>query len=468
MNTSSVLLRNCGLLWWAALSRAAAPSVRFGSPERLDVSAASAGGGHLWFPNNGAVVGDHPAHRRLVLPIRLSCDTPCYNASMGAQDLVVWRASDAAFPRPLPPATRPGRERLLPAANTARLPRTSDAGASLPAEQTASAAGAEWSIAERVPSLNGHTVPWFTSSFLGSGADAGALTTVQPHRAAPSGPAATRFPGHATRWTVVENGTRISKATVAQTVTYSVPGWANISSLDGCGQIGQLQRGAPLLIQSVNYNTVGSTGMGVAAFVSVDGLQWRWLSVAAVPADLPSPATGASETALSVLTDGSVLIVIRTGNGFHGREALYGTRSGATSPGEVWSKPAALGSAAAAPWGVKPTLLQVPRGPLLLATGRPGLFLWVSYDGGDVWSAHNVAAAHNAALSLSDPGRFTAKCVAAAVQGPAEAETTAYTSLVHAVNGADAVVCYDRLAHGWFGPSRNQSDRVYCLPVWLA
>ena len=460
MNTSSVLLR-CGLLWWAALP-AAAPSIRFGSPERLDVSVASAGGaGHLWFPNNGAVVGEHP-HRRLVLPIRLGCDTPCYNASVGAQDLVVWRASDTAFP-PLPSAAGPGRERLLHAAVTARLPRSDQhAGASLPAE-TGSAAGAEWSIAERVPSLNGRTVPWFTSSFLGSGTDPGTLITVQPHRAAPSGPAATRFVGHATRWTVNENGTRLSKTTVAQSVTYSVS-WTNISSLDGCGQIGQLQRGA--LIQSVNYNTVGSSAMGVAAFVSTDGLQWQWLSVAAVPADLPSPTTGASETALSVLTDGSVLIVIRTGNGFHARDALYGTRSGGASPGEVWSKPSALGSADAAPWGVKPMLLQVPRGPLLLATGRPGLFLWVSYDGSS-WSAHNIAAVHNTALNLSDPGRFTAKCVAAAVQGPGEAETTAYTSLVFAVNGADAVVCYDRLAHGWFGPSRNQSDRVYCLPVWV-
>jgi hypothetical protein len=33
--------------------------------------------------------------------------------------------------------------------------------------------------------------------------------------------------------------------------------------------------------------------------------------------------------------------------------------------------------------------------------------------------------------------------------------------------GADAVVCYDKLAHGWFGPSSDQHDAVYCMPIWV-
>ncbi len=427
-------------------------TVRFGYPEQVDIYSPpgedTAGGAkrlrqpaHFWFPSNGAAVGTNS--RCLVLPIRLTCDNPCYNASTDARDVVVWRSSRAAFP--LPPA--------VPASSG----RPSQANSSM-----------SWSIAEQLPAPTGHSVPWFMSSFRGSGADTGVLTTVQPHRAAPSGPAAISFVGHATRWTVNGNGTAILKATVARNVTYSVS-WTNISSLDGSGQIGRLQHGN--LIQSVNFNTVGNLAMGVAAFGSKDGLLWHWLNVAALPDDLPHPTIGASETAIAVLMDGSVLIVIRTGNGFHAHEPLYATRSSAASAGRVWSKPAAMEaqvSGSSRPWGVKPTLLQIPSGPLLLTTGRPGLFLWVSFDNGSSWTANNIAAAHNAALRPSDPGRFSSKCVLAAqVQGPGEAETTAYTSLVASVHGADAVVCYDRLAHGWFGPSRNQIDRVYCIPVWI-
>ena len=47
-------------------------------------------------------------------------------------------------------------------------------------------------------------------------------------------------------------------------------------------------------------------------------------------------------------------------------------------------------------WSVKPRLRQVPNKPLLvLAGGRPGLFLWISEDFGNTWSSYNIAAIHN-------------------------------------------------------------------------
>lgn len=441
----------------ASAASATGSDIRFGTPEMVRISTPE-GSSHFWFPNNGAKVGG-----RLVLPIRLTCDTPCYNASSGAHSVIVWRSSSADFQPPARVAPKDLGENqgtdwpLGDGAHTlidhaARISKT---------------APANWSIAEQVPSLTGHTVPWFSSTFLGTGTDDEVTTTVQPHRALSTGPHATAFVGHATRW--AENRTTLSRETVTGNVSYSVT-WRNISSLDGCGQIARLQDSG--LIQSVNFNTVGSKAMGVAAFGSENGLQWHWLAVAALPADLPDPATGAGETGLAVLSDGSVLIVIRTGNGFHARDALYATRSTRSPPGTVWSKPTTLratgpaGSDQIGPWGVKPTLLQVPQGPLLLATGRPGLFLWASYDNGRMWSAYNLAAAHNAALSVADSDRFSDECVAAAVQSPGEAETTAYTSLVASVNGATAVVCYDRLALGWFGSQGNHNDRIYCLPLW--
>ena len=208
----------------------------------------------------------------------------------------------------------------------------------------------------------------------------------------------------------------------------------------------------------------------------------------------------------AVLPDGSALIVIRTGNGFHRRDPLFSTRSTSNPVGASWSRPAAMArpapfraSASAArtlngpsrvtlslwqehlragcgprqeerglkpvqnkrsqvaaagpgggvpvvgPWGVRPNMLQLParpRGggdaaPLLLSTGRPGLLVWASTDGSRTWQRLNVAAAHNAGLdgSASESDRFSEECVGAALQGPAAAETTAYTSLVGGVGG---------------------------------
>ena len=113
-----------------------------------------------------------------------------------------------------------------------------------------------------------------------------------------------------------------------------------------------------------------------------------------------------------------------------------------------------------------PLLSTAAAAPLVLSTGRPWLYLWVSYTNGQTWASLNLAAAHNAGLAQGDPNRFSAACVNATVQGPAQAETTAYTSLVGPTGGADAVVCYDRLAHGWYGRSRSKDDAVYCMPLW--
>ena len=43
---------------------------------------------HYWFPNSGAAT----LGGQLILPIRSTCDTPCFNRSGGVQDAIVWRA----------------------------------------------------------------------------------------------------------------------------------------------------------------------------------------------------------------------------------------------------------------------------------------------------------------------------------------------------------------------------------------
>jgi hypothetical protein len=405
----------------AAVDEEPEAALHCGSPELVAPANLRATLNHFWFPNSGGMVGAN-----LILPIRTTCDTPCYNES-ALKSVVAVRDGSAFAPPPAP--TPSGRS--------------------------------AWSIAELVPSPSGHTVDFFSASFAAEGT----IITVQPHRAPATGPAATTFVGHASRWALTNGSVRAT--TERANVSYTVK-WTNVTSLDGCGQIARIDGGS--FLQSVNFNTVGSKTMGVAAFASVDGLVWNWRGVAAHPSTVE-----VSETALATLPDRSALIVIRTGNGFHSRAPLLSTRSDSAPLGASWTRPAPMsaatrGSELGQPWGVRPVLLPLlstaAPAPLILSTGRPGLFLWISYTNGHTWAPLNLAAAHNEGLPKGDPNRFSAACVNATVQSPAQAETTAYTSLVGPTGGADAVVCYDRLAHGWYGRSRSKDDAVYCMPLW--
>ena len=87
-------------------------------------------------------------------------------------------------------------------------------------------------------------------------------------------------------------------------------------------------------------------------------------------------------------------------------------------------------------------------GQLLLSTGRPGLSLWVSDDLGLTWHATNLGAEHNSKLPVNSTNRFSEAFVAGAIQGPGQAESTAYTTLARSEDGAGAIVCYDRLVNG--------------------
>ena len=57
----------------------------------------------------------------------------------------------------------------------------------------------------------------------------------------------------------------------------------------------------------------------------------------------------------------------------------------------TWTRPVPT-----AAWAVYPQLRALPNGALVLASGRPGLGLWVSADGtGDSWAFSNLCAQHN-------------------------------------------------------------------------
>ncbi len=88
---------------------------------------------------------------------------------------------------------------------------------------------------------------------------------------------------------------------------------------------------------------------------------------------------GFSEPALELLKDGSLLAVLRTTDG-HGVGPMYRSRS--SNGGHTWTVPQPFTET-----GVLPRLLQLANGVLVLSSGRPGVDLRFSKDGGVTWTA---------------------------------------------------------------------------------
>ncbi|HCS21746.1 MAG TPA: hypothetical protein DIW47_14510 [Bacteroidetes bacterium] len=85
---------------------------------------------------------------------------------------------------------------------------------------------------------------------------------------------------------------------------------------------------------------------------------------------------GFTEPAFEILSDGSFLCVMRTGN----LNPMYFSRS--TDMGVTWSKPESFTQA-----GVLPRLLQLENGIIVLTSGRPGVQMRFCIDGkGEKWT----------------------------------------------------------------------------------
>jgi hypothetical protein len=88
---------------------------------------------------------------------------------------------------------------------------------------------------------------------------------------------------------------------------------------------------------------------------------------------------GFSEPTFEVLSDGSLICIMRTTDGV-GIGPMYASRS--TDMGKTWSKPRVI-----APSGVLPKLLKLENGILAVSSGRPGVQLRFCADGkGKEWT----------------------------------------------------------------------------------
>jgi len=96
---------------------------------------------------------------------------------------------------------------------------------------------------------------------------------------------------------------------------------------------------------------------------------------------LPPLAEGYCEPDLIQVENNHLLAVMRTGGavyGSGGRERYTGLHAAVSSDGGVtWSVPAPISE-----FGVWPRLLKMRNGVIVCASGRPGVFLQLSFDGG--------------------------------------------------------------------------------------
>ena len=185
---------------------------------------------------------------------------------------------------------------------------------------------------------------------------------------------------------------------------------------------------------------------------SRDGLDWCGQSPIAAPELLPDGCQGASETATARLPDGRLLALyrIQSGADFH--------LSHSADLGHTWSPPRPLAGVGS----VKPQLLTLGDGTLILAGGRPGLGIWRSQDG-EHWRGLDLLQVHNervdTAQRLPPPPPLD--------EDPEQRSldpSTGYLSLVH-LGGRELLVAYDRLANGWEGAPgpHGETDQVFSL-----
>lgn len=199
----------------------------------------------------------------------------------------------------------------------------------------------------------------------------------------------------------------------------------------------------------------GDRKYSLFAVVSLDGgLNWRYRATVATSRGMRGVQEGPSEAATVRLDDGSLLCIYRVDSG----EAFAFGRSLSRDEGQTWTRLRPMKGKGS----VKPQLVRLEDGTILLSGGRPGIYLWVCRDGmGRRWKRFDLAAHHD--RNSSAPDRF-----AAFPPGGDEspAASTCYTSM-RRTGPQEILIAYERLGNGWKGAPgpHGEEDAVYCLDI---
>ncbi len=197
----------------------------------------------------------------------------------------------------------------------------------------------------------------------------------------------------------------------------------------------------------------GDRKYSLFAVISEDGgLSWRYRATVANGRDMRAAREGPSEAATVRLDDDSLLCVYRVDSG----AGIAFGRSISRDEGRTWTRLRPMKGKGS----VKPQLVRLEDGTILLSGGRPGIYLWTCSDGmGRSWKRFDLAAHHNRACE--DQDRFPV-FPPGGDENPAT--STCYTSM-RRIAPQEVLIAYERLGNGWKGAPgpHGEEDAVYCL-----
>lgn len=180
---------------------------------------------------------------------------------------------------------------------------------------------------------------------------------------------------------------------------------------------------------------------------SRDGLNWKIrATIADEKCKLPGTETeGPCEAATVRLKDGRLMCVFRKCD-----STPYG-QTFSSDDGRTWTEPVSTTD----PFSVRPSLAVMADGAVALSGGRPGLFLWLNFDGtGKDWEKIDLQAIHNAAQPeepIADP-----------------IKTTSYTEVL-AMDDSHLIIMYDRIPNGWnpIPAESTETNSIWVVRVTL-
>ena len=160
------------------------------------------------------------------------------------------------------------------------------------------------------------------------------------------------------------------------------------------------------LLSTVVTTGIGSTRQTLLSVVALhskdDGYTWTYTSFVAAAEDVPYAREGPSENALAYLKNGSIIIIFRVA-GESGHHNPYVSKV-SDDHGLTWKYLRPLRKWKGekdAPGCVRPRLITLGNGSLVLAGGRPNPvshddLLWLNSEGdGEVWRPYSVSYYHN-------------------------------------------------------------------------
>jgi len=204
--------------------------------------------------------------------------------------------------------------------------------------------------------------------------------------------------------------------------------------------------GFPYLASTPNgYYRTKKYSLAVAE--SSDGIRWQ---NRATIADENCPLKGEEgpcESAICRLKDGRLMCLFRMGSGVPHDKVPYG-QSWSSDDARTWTAP----TEANGPFSVEPSVAVMSGGTVVLAGGRPLIYLWFNTDGkGNDWQEIATWKHHNA-FRPKDP-----------ITDPGNKNTTAYAEVV-AIDDTHLLYIYDRIANGW-NPILQGSSETYT--IWV-